>query len=94
MEGGWTYSRACVSILQEYQTRFPEVFMALAATSNNNASDMFHELDVFDGDDDVADRVRELTTWLGMRGIHVQQCQSVLRIRDPVRFYPRDPDQV
>ena len=67
MEGGWTYSRACVDILREYQARFPDLFDYIAANSgnNNNASnDMFHELDVFE-EEVAADKVRELITWLG-----------------------------
>jgi hypothetical protein len=63
MDGGWTYSRACVDILLEYQTRFPEVFDFIEESSNVS-SDMFHELDLFENDT-APDRVRELTAWLG-----------------------------
>merc|ERR1719483_1683451 len=61
-DGQWLYSRACIDILREYQQRFFEVFDYIAS-SNNASNDMFHELDVFHGEDGL-ERVGELVTWL------------------------------
>ena len=55
-------SRRCVLILREYKKRFPEVFKYFGKTENAS-KDMFHELDMFPGQDGV-ERVRELLVWL------------------------------
>jgi len=61
-DGQWLYSKACLDILREYQQRFYEVFDYISS-SNNASNDMFHELDVFPGEDGL-ERVQELVTWL------------------------------
>ena len=60
--GQWQYSQACVAVLMEYQTRFPEVFEFIAS-SNNSSNDMFHETDVFRGPDGP-ERAKDLVVWL------------------------------
>ena len=47
-ENGWTYSKNCITVLREYQVKFPEVLQYIAANNNGN-TDMFHEQDVFEG---------------------------------------------
>jgi len=61
-DGQWLYSKACLDILREYQQRFYEVFDYISS-STNASNDMFHELDVFPGEDGL-ERVQELVTWL------------------------------
>jgi len=67
-ENGWTYSKACIDVMKEYQEKFPELFDFLA--SNNNVSnDMFHELDIFE-EEEKDEKVKELTTWLEQLPTH------------------------
>eukprot|EP00092_Neocalanus_flemingeri_P006262 GFUD01006736.1.p1 GENE.GFUD01006736.1~~GFUD01006736.1.p1 ORF type:complete len:1636 (+),score=540.21 GFUD01006736.1:158-5065(+) len=61
-DGQWLYSRGCVDILRDYQQKFYEVFEYIAS-SNNASNDMFHELDVFPGENGL-ERVAELVSWL------------------------------
>ena len=51
-----------MDVLREYQHRFYEVFEFIASC-NNASNDMFHELDVFPGEDGL-ERVQELVTCL------------------------------
>lgn len=61
-DGQWQYSMACIAVLMEYQTRFPEVFDYIAS-ANNASNDMFHETELFRGPDGP-ERAKELVVWL------------------------------
>ena len=61
-DGQWQYSMACIAVLMEYQTRFPEVFDYIAS-ANNSSNDMFHETELFPGPEGP-ERAKELVVWL------------------------------
>ena len=52
---------ATINLVLDYQRNFPEVFEYIAG--NQSSSDMFHELDMFTGEDGV-ERMSELVKWL------------------------------
>merc|ERR1719419_2072676 len=60
-DGQWLYSMATINLVLDYQRNFPEVFEYIAG--NQSSSDMFHELDMFTGEDGV-ERMSELVKWL------------------------------
>uniref|UniRef100_A0A6Q2ZE25 5'-3' exoribonuclease 1 n=1 Tax=Esox lucius TaxID=8010 RepID=A0A6Q2ZE25_ESOLU len=61
-EKEWLYSVAVEELLAEYLERFSEVFDLV---SRNSHDDVFYEDDIWPGEDDNgADKVKEITSWL------------------------------
>ncbi|KAF7692283.1 hypothetical protein HF521_009893 [Silurus meridionalis] len=61
-EKEWLYSAAVEELLAEYLERFSEVFDYV---SRNSYDDLFYEDDIWPGEDENgAERVQEITTWL------------------------------
>ena len=46
--GGWSYSTEAVTLLQDFMTRFPMMFLFL---SKNSGTDKYYESDLFPGSD-------------------------------------------
>ncbi|XP_019724925.1 5'-3' exoribonuclease 1 isoform X2 [Hippocampus comes] len=60
-EKEWLYSAAVEELLAEYLERFAEVFDTV---SRNSHDDVFYEDDIWPGEDNGAEKVAEIVTWL------------------------------